>query len=79
MKQITQEQIADLSQKIDSFVELELGQRLPFVCILFAGIDAATGTGRLGIFTNRKSNEDVHELLTEALEGIKHSANWRNL
>jgi hypothetical protein len=73
VKQLTQEQIADLSQKIDSFVELELGRKIPFVCLLYAG------EGRLGIFTNRKDNAEVHELLSEALKGLEQSAKWRNL
>lgn len=61
---ISPERIAELSCKIEHFVELELGVRLPFVCLL------ADFDGHLSFFTNRASNKELEAMLQEAMNAL---------
>jgi hypothetical protein len=72
---ITPQQIENLSLKIDGFVQLELGQHLPLVCLL------ADPEGDLAIFTNRKSDDEVLAILEAALESVRTEppTDWKPL
>lgn len=74
MTPITKELIAELTAKVDGLVQLEVGKRLPFVCLL------VSDEGHMGIFTNRKSDDDVIAILETALEAAKgERKTWRIL
>lgn len=71
---ITKERIEDLTSKVEGLVMLEMGRQLPFVCAIM------TGDGQLGLFTNRRSNEEVIMILEECLDNVRHhSDKFRSL
>jgi hypothetical protein len=65
---LTKEKIEDLSSKVEGLVMLEMGRQLPFVCAL------VTGDGQLGLFTNRRSNEEVIMILEECLTNVRSNS-----
>lgn len=72
---LTPETVGELTRKIEGLVELELGQRLPFVCLLL--VPTKTGGG-MAVFTNRRSDLEVELILEDALAAIKKpDAPWK--
>ena len=61
MNPITQEQIQELSQQTEAFIQLSVGRWLPYVSII------CDENGGVGLYTNRQSNEAVRILLTNIL------------
>lgn len=66
---LTPEKIADLSCKVENFIELELGSRLPYISLL------CTAEGQMAFFTNRRSNDEVRAILEAALEALDQQGN----
>ena len=66
-QQDMRERIKDLTEKVDGLVELEIGERLPFVCAILV-------EDKLGLFTNRRSTEEVIEILEACLRAARENA-----
>lgn len=68
---MTKDQLNRLSDRVDQFIQLEVGKQLPYVGLL---VDPVGEKAHLAIFTNRRSNTDVRMILEEALNALNHVA-----
>jgi len=62
---VTPEMIQRLTTEIEGIVELRVGHRLAFVCLIHDG-DCG-----LGLFTNRRDDSEVILMLDAALSALK--------
>jgi hypothetical protein len=73
-RDLTPERIAELSFKVEKFVAAELGQELPLITVVY------TPDGKLALFTNRKSDEEILIALEAAIDAIKgHGDSFRTM
>lgn len=63
-----------MTREVEGLVNLRFGEVVPFIGIIY------TGRGQIGLFTNRRNDEEVIIVLEDALRAIRdRNPAWRVL